>query len=247
MLIIRKLVIFIILILLPPFIIEFIFFWPPADVITGIGVYLMILSVVAAIITASSRIIGFDLDSLFVTDDTDGQTFSSNIRTNIEKRLSETELASEFTERDGPIRSLIMALIPTFAKPPLAKLTLYSDSKNLSNEISLSGGNILRIGRHRTLNDIVIADKKISREHALIIIEKDGFYIEDQNSSNGTCVNNKRLSSSDRHQLRDGDIVNFGPIAYQFEFLEEAAENSLEDTDLPTVMRQDVLNGLSIS
>jgi len=28
----------------------------------------------------------------------------------------------------------------------------------------------------------VITDRKIPREHALIIIEKNGFYIEDQNS-----------------------------------------------------------------
>ena len=50
----------------------------------------------------------------------------------------------------------------------------------------------------------------VSRIHADIRVEGDAYYIEDVGSSNGTYINNKPLSSGDRHRLRAGDRIALG-------------------------------------
>lgn len=48
--------------------------------------------------------------------------------------------------------------------------------------------------------------ERISRKHAQILKEKDGFYIKDLRSSNGTWINEKRLEK-ERIKLNDGDNI----------------------------------------
>ncbi len=50
----------------------------------------------------------------------------------------------------------------------------------------------------------------VSRIHADIRMEGDTYYIEDVGSANGTYINNKPLSSGDRHRLRAGDRIALG-------------------------------------
>ena len=50
----------------------------------------------------------------------------------------------------------------------------------------------------------------VSRIHADIRVEADAYYIEDVGSSNGTYINNKPLSTGDRHRLRAGDRIALG-------------------------------------
>lgn len=51
-------------------------------------------------------------------------------------------------------------------------------------------------------------DKEISRRHAIILQEGDEFIIQDQNSLNGTFVNNQRIEGP--HPLADGDTIIIG-------------------------------------
>src|SRR5215467_7249528 len=62
------------------------------------------------------------------------------------------------------------------------------------------------VGR-RTDRDLVLADPRVSREHAQIIREADGVYLVDQNSRQGTFVNNEKVS---RHKLTRNDRIEFG-------------------------------------
>ncbi len=62
------------------------------------------------------------------------------------------------------------------------------------------------VGR-RTDRDLVLADPRVSREHAQFIREVDGIYIVDQSSRQGTFVNNEKIS---RHKLVRNDRVEFG-------------------------------------
>ena len=80
----------------------------------------------------------------------------------------------------------------------------------------VSGDN--RIGSVRS-NDIVVAVRGVSREHALVCLGSDGVTIEDLGSKNGTLVNKKRV---ERAGLEPGDEVTFGPVTLQFEQLEAA-------------------------
>ncbi len=50
----------------------------------------------------------------------------------------------------------------------------------------------------------------VSRIHADIRVEGDGYYIEDVGSSNGTYVNNFPLPTGNRHRLRPGDRIALG-------------------------------------
>ncbi len=62
------------------------------------------------------------------------------------------------------------------------------------------------VGR-RTDRDLVMADPRVSREHAQFIREPDGTYIVDQNSRHGTFVNGERVN---RRKLARNDRVEFG-------------------------------------
>lgn len=50
----------------------------------------------------------------------------------------------------------------------------------------------------------------VSRIHADIRVEGDGYYIEDTGSSNGTYINNFPLGRGNRHRLRPGDRIALG-------------------------------------
>lgn len=71
--------------------------------------------------------------------------------------------------------------------------------------------NLVTIGREIT-NDIVINDQQVSRRHARFLRRAQGnfvtFTLEDLNSSNGTFINEQRLSGS--KALSDGDIIRLG-------------------------------------
>jgi serine phosphatase RsbU (regulator of sigma subunit) len=62
------------------------------------------------------------------------------------------------------------------------------------------------VGR-RTDRDLVMADPRVSREHAQFVRETDGTYIVDQSSRHGTFVNGERV---DRRKLARNDRVEFG-------------------------------------
>jgi phosphoserine phosphatase RsbU/P len=55
--------------------------------------------------------------------------------------------------------------------------------------------------------DLVIADPRVSRDHALIILEAEGFFLVDQGSKHGTFVNGERIQ---RQKLERNDRLEFG-------------------------------------
>jgi sigma-B regulation protein RsbU (phosphoserine phosphatase) len=55
--------------------------------------------------------------------------------------------------------------------------------------------------------DLVIADPRVSRDHALIVLEDEGFFLVDQGSKHGTFVNGERIQ---RQKLERNDRLEFG-------------------------------------
>ncbi|WP_334108794.1 FHA domain-containing protein [Methylobacillus sp.] len=84
----------------------------------------------------------------------------------------------------------------------------------------------LSIGR-RPNCDIRLENLAISGEHAFVEPEGGVFYLEDNQSTNGTLVNGRVIT---RHLLQDGDMIGLG--RHQIEYREEdiAAERGFEKT-----------------
>jgi pSer/pThr/pTyr-binding forkhead associated (FHA) protein len=72
---------------------------------------------------------------------------------------------------------------------------------------------LTRMGR-AVENEIVILDKRSSREHAVIRREGRRSVLEDQGSTNGTYLNGERLLHA--VQLRDGDQIKVGDVEFVF-------------------------------
>jgi FHA domain len=60
---------------------------------------------------------------------------------------------------------------------------------------------------------IVFNDAFMSAEHAMILMTPNGFTLTDNNATNGTFVNEKRVQ---RHELVDNDMVMFGKTSCKF-------------------------------
>ena len=62
-------------------------------------------------------------------------------------------------------------------------------------------------------NTVQILDGKVSRFHAVLRRERDGYILEDQNSSNGTFVNSELIVS---RAVKNNDLLRFGDSTCRF-------------------------------
>ena len=74
------------------------------------------------------------------------------------------------------------------------------------------GGEQTRVGRSPEA-EVFLDDVTVSRNHALIVRRRDGLYIDDLGSLNGTYVNRRRIDS---HKLADGDELQIGKFKLTF-------------------------------
>ncbi len=61
-------------------------------------------------------------------------------------------------------------------------------------------------------NDLVLLDTRISRRHARIIKDGEGYLLEDAGSRHGTLVNGEKVTGSRR--LKSGDQISLGVIGF---------------------------------
>jgi pSer/pThr/pTyr-binding forkhead associated (FHA) protein len=114
------------------------------------------------------------------------------------------------------------------APPPLAAVAggkLLLSGGPAAGQVFALGKPLLIIGRGRDC-DVAIADASISRQHAQIIRQEMGWYIQDLGSRNGTALNGQRLGAPQR--LEDGDVLTVGNIPLRY-----LAEHPLEEVAVP--------------
>ena len=70
----------------------------------------------------------------------------------------------------------------------------------------------LSLGRHPDLVDEIVVDQNVSRRHLRIAAVDERFYVEDLNSSNGTFLNEQRLSPFEPARLDYGAKVALGDL-----------------------------------
>jgi sigma-B regulation protein RsbU (phosphoserine phosphatase) len=68
-------------------------------------------------------------------------------------------------------------------------------------------GDRFTIGRSRE-NDVCLPDQWLSRKHAEVCHESDGYYLRDLGSKNGTLLNETPVEASKR--LQEGDVIRLG-------------------------------------
>lgn len=78
-------------------------------------------------------------------------------------------------------------------------------NKKVLDQFELEQGDT-KIGR-RPGSDIVVDNMAVSGEHANIFTIGDDSFIQDLGSTNGTFVNNKRVT---KHHLKHGDVITIG-------------------------------------
>ena len=94
---------------------------------------------------------------------------------------------------------------------PPAWLTLYRPVRG--NPMPFPG-TVLHIGRHQS-NDVVVNDKKVSRQHAVIRYENGQFILYDLQSTNGVGVNG--VMTHNPVPLKNNDLVTVGSHEFIFQ------------------------------
>jgi predicted component of type VI protein secretion system len=67
----------------------------------------------------------------------------------------------------------------------------------------------LSLGRDLS-NDIVISDADVSRRHARLVQQGEGYLLEDLGSTNGTFINGSRVTAP--QTLQSGDLIKLGEM-----------------------------------
>jgi hypothetical protein len=115
----------------------------------------------------------------------------------------------------GPQQAAAAGLVPGLGSRNLGRLVvLASPALGAGDEIALDSSAIT-LGRGRT-NDVPLPDDEYaSTRHARIEPRRDGIWVEDIGSTNGTFVNGIRLTRERR--LAPGDVVRVGETDLRFE------------------------------
>lgn len=75
---------------------------------------------------------------------------------------------------------------------------------------------VTTIGKRKEEADVVLEDMSVSRLHARIVKEKEKYYIEDLNSTNGTFKNGLRLQPYEKRELEAEDEIKAGRVLMVF-------------------------------
>jgi NADPH-dependent 2,4-dienoyl-CoA reductase/sulfur reductase-like enzyme/pSer/pThr/pTyr-binding forkhead associated (FHA) protein len=94
----------------------------------------------------------------------------------------------------------------------------------------LNPGKRTTIGREKN-NDIVLTDLTVSRYHAEVFLDADGFYIRDLKSSYGVYVNQTKVTES--YPLSHSDYIKLGSTRIFFIDLQAGSERTKKGIEVP--------------
>jgi hypothetical protein len=87
----------------------------------------------------------------------------------------------------------------------------------ITDEMFAKRGNRLILGRTAELCDLVVKDDSVSRQHAHLRKEGQGFVVADRNSSNRTAVNGQfNRQPFEEVPLQEGDTLTLGEVKLDF-------------------------------
>lgn len=82
----------------------------------------------------------------------------------------------------------------------------------------------LKVGSHkfgrRDTNEIVLSDPYVSGSHGVIEVAEDGVFLTDTGSTNGTLLNEAKLSANIRTKITEEDVIRLGSLELKIRFKE---------------------------
>lgn len=96
-------------------------------------------------------------------------------------------------------------------EPKMRATTIYLTDNDTGQKIQINETQF-DIGRSYD-TFIKILDINISRKHATFFYENSFWFIRDNNSTNGTCVNGEKIEPYKNYQLLDNDIIEFAGVS----------------------------------
>ena len=115
----------------------------------------------------------------------------------------------------APQQAAAAGLIPQPAARELGRLVVVASPTFQDGEVFSLGSHPLTIGRAAG-NDVAMPDDEYaSGRHARVEPRRDGIWVEDIGSTNGTFVNGIRLTRE--RKLTPGDVVRVGETDLRFE------------------------------
>ncbi|MCP4996299.1 MAG: FHA domain-containing protein [Gammaproteobacteria bacterium] len=106
------------------------------------------------------------------------------------------------------------------------------ENGDVQTEIELEQQQLV-IGRDIS-NGIHLSDPSVSRRHAMLTCALDEYFIEDLGSTNGTKLNDQRVT---KHILKHGDLLQIGDYVLRYEQTVEREEFENVDPDKTQVLR----------
>lgn len=92
---------------------------------------------------------------------------------------------------------------------------LIYEGNGTGEDITITGDEC-RIGSMPGENDAVIRSPAVSRHHALITVRDGAYYVQDENSTNGTFINEELLAYHEPVKLSYSDRIRFADRSYRF-------------------------------
>ena len=119
------------------------------------------------------------------------------------------------------------------------------DSSVMGNKTFFLQNNTVRIGRTQH-NEIQLDHHGISREHAVIAKEDDGYYISDVGSRNGTFVNGRSID--EKTKLAEGDLLRFCDLELVFTESNEPFDSAFpaSEIDIKKIQNESQISRVSI-
>ncbi|MBN1634105.1 MAG: VWA domain-containing protein [Ignavibacteria bacterium] len=129
--------------------------------------------------------------------------------------LSKTVVGIKVNPLDIRRRTQILSSFPGESKSPDSSGFTSGKIKILEG---FQAGRVLIIGKEgliigRSEGNLILNENIVSRKHAIIYKQNEEYSIEDFKSTNGTFINNYRITKS---VLRPGDIIKIGNTKMQF-------------------------------
>ena len=144
-----------------------------------------------------------------------GKTEKGNYRRDLQLSMGACAVAEDTIYRDADCQEEYgrTIYVEEIAEDRERVYRLYTEQGKLITQLDNAS---YILGKKKGEADIILEDASISRMHARIIKELEGFYLEDLNSTNGTYKNGLRMQPYEKRKLEEGDEIKLGKVILFF-------------------------------